>query len=561
MAEYIPPHERKADYNEDPDKSISNLLNEVFEPRGIDNQMNITVRKSSIHSKLEELNGKVNKQVTNGNSKDGAPVTGSDDTAEVSQDDPPINPRLLAILSSIEGKVTEQGATLTRIDLSQTQIQKSVDYAHANVSDLKDRVVKLEKENCKLQDKNEILESQNRDMNRRIGNIEQQMALIDHGNKRRNILIDGVPESANENTTDIAVDILSMVDKDVKSHSIEYSQRVHRPGAKVKQILVVMKSLTQRDNLMKNKRSLKTQQNMSNIWLNDDPNNLIRKQKLENRSIVKCAVSQGYEAKQKGHGMVINGRYFSRDNLDQLPEKIKLHNTRTKMTENAVGFQGKLSPLSNMHKCTIVMDGIKHKSAEHTIQYKKVMLEDLKDLAQKIWDTDCPYTAKIMGDAVTIPIWNDVGVDTVADVMREKYKQNPHLKKILLDTGTRTIVECTQDRKWGAGISLESKLLETGKWPGQNITGYKMQEIRVELRDQDMENSDHIHQIHSGHKVTPPPQQDIHTGRAVAPTPVSPAAAAPVTTATTTTTTAPTATPTSPALPNTQTLPPTSIES
>ena len=346
-----------------------------------------------------------------------------------------------------------------------------MDFAHANTSDLKDRVVKLEKDNIQLQGKNKILESQNRDMNRRIGNIEQHLALLDHGNKRRNILIDGVPESVNENTTDIAVDILSALDADINGQSIEYSQRVHRPGAKVKPILVVMKSLSQRDNLMKKKGSLKAHHNMANIWLNDDPNNLIRKQKLENKSIVKCAIKQGYDAKQRGHGVVVNGRYFSRENLEQLPEKIKLHNTRTRVTENAVGFQGKQAPLSNMHKCTIEMDGIKHKSAEHTIQYKKVMLEDMKELAQKIWDTDCPYTAKNMGDSATIPIWNDVGVDIVADVMREKFKQNPHLRKILMDTGTRTIVECTPDRKWGAGISVESKLLETGKWPGQNITG------------------------------------------------------------------------------------------
>ena len=366
----------------------------------------------------------------------------------------------------------------------------------------------MEKDNCKLQEKNEILEGQNRDMNRRIGNIEQQ---IDHGNERKNILIDGLPESANKNTTDIALDILSMVDKDINKQDIEYSQRIYRPGAKVKQILVVMKSQTQRDNLMRNKRSLKTHQNMSNIWLNDDPNSLIRKQKLENRSIVKCAVQQGYEAKQKGHGVVVNGRYFSRDNLEQLPEKIKLHNTRTRMTDNAVGFQGKQAPLSDMYKCTIEMDGIKHKSAEHTIQYKKVMLEELKDLAQKIWDTECPYTAKKMGDAVTISIWNNVEVEVVTEVMKEKYKQNPHLRETLLDTGTRTIVECTSDCKWGAGILLESKLLETGKWPGQNITGYKMQEIRVELRDQDMDNQT---QMQYDPKVPPPLAPPTTAGQA-----------------------------------------------
>ena len=206
MAMYIHPHERKTTPNEDSDKSLDNRLNDVFEPRENSNYLNVTLRKSSVNSNMEGKI-KVNTLVANGNE---AAIASTDkgetrNEAKPHRDDLPINPRLLAILNSIEGKVTEQGATLTKIDLAQTRIQKSVEYAHANASDLKDRVVQLEKDRHSLQEKNKILESQNGDMNRRIGNIEQQLALMDHGNKRRNILIDGVPESENENTTDIAI--------------------------------------------------------------------------------------------------------------------------------------------------------------------------------------------------------------------------------------------------------------------------------------------------------------------------------------------------------------------
>ena len=115
MAEYIPPHKRKAAHNEDLDKSISNLLNDVFEPREPDSHMNDTVRKSSIYSKLEEINREVNSQVTNGNSNNTEPAAQSGDETETGGDDPPLNPRLLAIFSSIEGKVTEQGPLLQRL--------------------------------------------------------------------------------------------------------------------------------------------------------------------------------------------------------------------------------------------------------------------------------------------------------------------------------------------------------------------------------------------------------------------------------------------------------------
>ena len=73
--------------------------------------------------------------------------------------------------------------------------------------------------------------------------------------------------------------------------------------------------------------------------------------------------------------------------------------------ENTVGFQGKLAPLSNMHPCTITIDWKNHKSAEHFIQYTKVMLANLEDLAQKIRDTECLYTAENIGGSVQIPMW------------------------------------------------------------------------------------------------------------------------------------------------------------
>ena len=181
--------------------------------------------------------------------------------------------------------------------------------------------------------------------------------------------------------------------------------------------------------------------------------------------------------------MVVNGRYYSRDNMGQLPDEIKLSTTKTRVENNTVGFQGKLAPLSNMYPCKIVVDGKDHKSAEHFIQYTKVMLANLIELAQKIRDTVCPYTAKNLGGSVHIPIWDNVGEDVVKLAQRHKFTQHPYLKKILLDTGTKTILECTPDMKWGAAISLDSKLFGTGKHPGQNLSGHSLQELRVELRD------------------------------------------------------------------------------
>ena len=365
--QYIPPHERGG---VTPDKSESLYNLGIFEPRPNNDDKNVTVRRSSLAKSNHSLN-----TIESVKTPSATQVNN-----DLNTDQAPINPLLLAILKSIEDKLDDQGGTLRKVSVSQSVLQKSIEFAHANSSDLKDRIVQLEKQNHQLMKNNEVLQSQGRDMNRRLDNIEQQLSQADHNNRRRNIILEGVGISEGENPMDIVLDILVHVEPNNSRSDIDLAQRVYRPGGKTKPILVVFKSVTQRDLIMGKKKALKDKPNMANIWLNEDSNPVIRKQKLESRSVVRLAVSKGYEAKQRGLGVIVNGRYYSRDNLDHLPEEIKLTEIKTREEGNTIGFQGRLAPLSNMYLCPIVVDGKDHKSAEHLIQYNRVMLANLKEI-------------------------------------------------------------------------------------------------------------------------------------------------------------------------------------
>ena len=60
--------------------------------------------------------------------------------------------------------------------------------------------------------------------------------------------------------------------------------------------------------------------------------------------------------------------------MGQLPDDIKLSTMKTRVANKTMGLKGKLAPLSNMYPCKIVVDGKDHKSAEHYIQYTKVIV-------------------------------------------------------------------------------------------------------------------------------------------------------------------------------------------
>jgi ribA/ribD-fused uncharacterized protein len=62
------------------------------------------------------------------------------------------------------------------------------------------------------------------------------------------------------------------------------------------------------------------------------------------------------------------------------------------------------------------------------------------------------------------------------------------LRRRLLATGERELVEASaSDRMWGAGVGRTAALTHTGKWPGKNLLGEALMEVRARLR---LEGSD-----------------------------------------------------------------------
>jgi len=74
------------------------------------------------------------------------------------------------------------------------------------------------------------------------------------------------------------------------------------------------------------------------------------------------------------------------------------------------------------------------------------------------------------------------GVDSMKEGLRAKFTQNQVLKKELLSTGKKTLVECTRDTTWGCGFHLHSKDADTpDNWTGGNLLGDLLMELRRDL--------------------------------------------------------------------------------
>ena len=264
---YIPPHARA-------DKSITFLdtddPNQEYPVSGY-----ITMRKSVGEAKAKQ-------QLTFNMS----------DEEEV---DPP--PTIVAMFNSLSDKMNNQINRLKKMDISAANTNKSLQYTQDSLKDLKTKVDQLKSENKTLKKENERYHRQTRDICRCIEDIEQKLEQNDHALRRKNILIEGVAESAGENVLDIAIAILKALKPDITKRDFEFVQRVSKPGGK-RPILVVFMSVNERDQILRKKKDLKGNPNLRAIWLNEDANPTIKKQKNECRAVVREAQKQGLNAIQ-----------------------------------------------------------------------------------------------------------------------------------------------------------------------------------------------------------------------------------------------------------------------
>jgi N-glycosidase YbiA len=133
-------------------------------------------------------------------------------------------------------------------------------------------------------------------------------------------------------------------------------------------------------------------------------------------------------------------------------------------------FGGKYRFLSNFYTAEVVFEGRVYPSTEHAFQAAKTL-----DLAERaiIAAEPSPGRAKRLGRGVSLRSdWEDIKIDVMRAVVRDKFSRHPYLAAKLLETGDQMLVEGNRwgDRFWGV----------TPKG-GKNWLGRILMEVRDEL--------------------------------------------------------------------------------
>lgn len=141
---------------------------------------------------------------------------------------------------------------------------------------------------------------------------------------------------------------------------------------------------------------------------------------------------------------------------------------------------------SQWYPSKFTVDGQEYTCAEQYMMAEKARFFDDRKTCGKILATNSPREQKRLGRQVT-PYdegkWAEERQEVVYRGNLAKFKQNEHLRKLLISTGTKTLVEANpDDRIWGIGLSADDpKALNPQEWRGKNLLGKALMRVRDEL--------------------------------------------------------------------------------
>lgn len=165
-------------------------------------------------------------------------------------------------------------------------------------------------------------------------------------------------------------------------------------------------------------------------------------------------------------------------------------NTEEYSYQNYTFFWQTGSPFSNWHPSLYTYNDIAFNCSEQGVMWSKAKLFGDEKIADEILKctTSQQKKMKTLGREIRSfkeSTWKKNKVRIYKQHCYEKFSQNKHLKEKLLETGSNLLVEASpHDRIWGIGLNEKSaKKIHPTKWPGLNLLGKLLTEIRDEFKE------------------------------------------------------------------------------
>lgn len=393
-------------------------------------------------------------------------------------------------LSDIESILNNTVSRLDAMDNKFCEMETNVESVWVEINDLKKRINEKNTLPKLIEKENELSYLQSALIDQR-NDLKQEFTRLKDYSQRHNLLFSGIPESRNENCVQI-------IDEIVRVHmnlpgawrEIDKAHRMgpHQGNGRSRPILVRFTSHRAKELTLSRSSGLRNSPFSVRPHLSEESQRastvLHKAHRIGKQTDPACRVSSSK--------IIYKGRPYGIESIKD--SGIPLHKIHQRESADAIGFLGYLSPLSNFYNCDILVNGAKHKSVEHYYQIRRAELCNETKLARKLQVMD---TAREVKQAVnefkrTHPGKLKLAEEDDLNVMKAglvaKF-QIPSLRKFLVATGNKSIIECNaSDRFWSCGLHLDNRSFTTrSAWTGKNNLGKLIETLRSQINAENRE--------------------------------------------------------------------------
>ena len=334
---------------------------------------------------------------------------------------------------------------------------------------------------------------ENKLLRRENASLKEQISKIESNQVRNNIIISGIPEGKWETYDTTVARIYDTIATAFSSgdidRALEEARQIeivccNRIGryqiGRHRSISVTLRNYANKEKIMQHKKNLP-----NGIYINEEFPLEVKRNRDKLRPIWKLAKSQSaYREKCKlsGDRLVINGINYTVNDLHTLPEDLAPYKAAQQENHEFIAFHGEHSPWSDFHQSPFEIDGHRYHSMEQWIQYSKAMLFGDSCTANKILQSDSLQKCKCLSyqiNGVNNKKWRAEGFELCLKGVEAKFKQKRELWSMLKTTEPKTLVEASNDRLWGTGISLnDTHVLDSIRWHGKGCLSEMLHIVR-----------------------------------------------------------------------------------
>ena len=297
-----------------------------------------------------------------------------------------------------------------------------------------------------LRDENSRLNRKVQQLTAEQSRMKQQLNKIENMALENSLIIRGLPEDIKETEQMIGEKVHGVLSKvmhgetdeiklaNAKQITIKSSRRLGRPNRqRIRPVSIELYHRQDVDFILENRFDLER-----GIYVDREyPLEVERKRKTLLPILQAAKRSSEYKKQNKleDDKIVLKGRKYGVNTLNQLPEELNVFKVTTKENADTVGYFGEINPLSNFYPTSFTYDGVQYISSEQFIQASKAKYFKDVDTYNQIMSCstslECKRALRLIRN-VDVDRWELVAGNICQPGIRAKFLQNPPVMDTLL---------------------------------------------------------------------------------------------------------------------------------